>query len=140
MIGKSEQVILEKAKVINEREAKKKAEEYEAYQHEWCRQKLGKYYREKHTSGASDDAFSVFRVKEHDYNNYLELENVGYWHDGHNFIGRTTWAPSNNMEYYEEISEKEYYEWMKFYLFKIHAKFPLDIDYLHQQNKWSNME
>lgn len=134
-----EDSIIKQAIEIQSRRNKEERYLYDISREQWIKNMHGKFFKHRHVSGASDDAFEVCRVKFESFNN-IELETVGYYHQGHYFIGRDVWSYDDQSKYEgcEEITREEYYEWMKFLLFKIRAEVGLDFTYWHNPNRSKN--
>ena len=133
MITSEEEFIIKQAEDVKKREAKVKETSKKLYEEKWCKEKLGKCYRHITASGADDDCFEVYRVIGLGWHNTLKLEHCHYHHDEYyGLSNRETWSSSSHnhmMEYYDEITNKEYDEWVKFLLFKMHAEHLINITY-----------
>lgn len=120
MTDQGDQEILQMADDIRSKQHKDKAEVQKNLEEEWFKSKLGKYFIEQYYSGAHDEAFRVFWVRDVDWCHYLKIDEIYFAHIGHFHMGEASVSyrdkHSFDSEYYKEIDELKFLEYLQKYL------------------------
>lgn len=86
----------------------------------WFKSMLGKYFIEKSFSGAHDEAFRVFWIRDVDWCHYLKIDEIKFAHIGHFYMGDSSISYDKRWEfddgYWEEIDEIEYLGYLQKFL------------------------
>ncbi len=110
MTDHADQETLTLADDIRRKQQRDKEEVEKKVEEEWYKSKLGKYYKERYYSGAHDEAFKVFWVRDIDWCHYLKVDEISFAHIGHFHMGESsiTYRDKHKFEgeepSYEEIT------------------------------------
>ena len=124
MTDQADQDVLQMADDIRNKQRKDEEQIYEHERDRWLKSKLGKYYKERYFSGAHDEAFRVFWVRDTDYGRYLKIDEIKFAHIGHFYMGEGSMSHSElevghfegDVPWYQEISEIEFLEYLHKFL------------------------
>ena len=119
MTDQGDQEILQMADDIRNKQSKDKEEIQKKEKELWFKSMLGKYFIEKHFTGAHDEAFRVFWVRDINWGK-LQIDEIKFAHIGHFYMGESSiyydkkWEFDD--EYLVEITELDFLEYLNKFL------------------------
>ncbi len=120
MTDQGDQEIIQMADDIRNKQRKDKEEVQENIEKEWFKSMLGKYFIDSTYSGAHDEAFRVFWIRDVDWSRYLKVDEVYFAHIGHFHMGESSIGYDKRWEfndmYWKEITEIDFLGYIQKFL------------------------